>query len=955
MRGAGRLLLAGLALVVLLAGAAAAQDRPLKGVALVVGQSAYRELGPLPNPANDARAVDRLLTDLGFDVVSVTDADQKKLSRALRRFEEDAEGADVALVYYSGHGIEAGGENFLVPVDAGLTSLDDAAERLVPVSRFLEALQEVVPVTIVLLDACRSNPFPADAVVRLEPGGDTAPVTASGLGAPRGAAGIKAASDAPDGLGALVGFAAAPGHVALDGDPGANSPYAAALLKHLSAGGFAFGDVMTMVTEEVYLKTSARQVPWTNSSLRRTLYFGASVEDGEGDDAAIRGERRKLLLTMARIGEPERKQVAAAAQEGGVPMDALFAMLNAVGADMPTDPEAIGRLLQEQSVRLKAIIAERETMTSADPELQRLSALAGDAVLEGALESAISLHQRAKTRVASLATTVDDAEAALRAKRIEFAKVFAGSAETYALAFDHARAAADFAEAYAQAARWDDALALRYKIGEAKALTDLGYYRGDNAALRRAAEAYRQAAALAPPDDDASRRAADTGLAVALWSLGEREGGNASLEESARLLAGALAGIDRAADPDAWATTSGDLAYVLMTLGQRDADPARIEQAVERLGEAVAASDRTGNPLGWARLQTRFGSALLMLGQRRMSLEPIRQAAAAFRAALEERRRETVPLDWAQTTNNLAIALATLGERDPDPAQLLESVELYRGALDVHSRERTPLLWAEAQSNLGTSLFALAGRGGGAAYHREAVAAFRLALEEITRERSPLQWAALQDNLGLALSNLGEAEKDVAPMREAIDAFGLALQERTRERAPLDWATTQGNLANSLYRLGVQTGSPAEFEKAFAAYDAALQERTRERVPLDWARTRNNKGNALYELGMLEKSVERLKQAAAEYRAALEVRSRADDPLGWARSHNNVGQTLLEAGKLAKDKALLAEARVSLEAARDVYLSGGMTQYQQYFELMFMDLDMADLDAMLAEKLKAAQ
>ena len=79
----------------------------------------------------------------------------------------------------------------------------------------------------------------------------------------------------PESLGTVIGFAAEPGQPALDGPAGENSPYAAALLKHLSAGGFSFGDVMTMVTEEVYLKTKAQQLPWTNSSLRRVLTFAA--------------------------------------------------------------------------------------------------------------------------------------------------------------------------------------------------------------------------------------------------------------------------------------------------------------------------------------------------------------------------------------------------------------------------------------------------------------------------------------------------------------------------------------------------------------------------------------------------------------------------------------------------------------------------------------------------------
>lgn len=104
--------------VFLAAGPSRGQDaRPLRGVALVIGNSAYEHLSALPNPANDARAVENLLNDLGFETELSSDRDGRRLARDLRDFIEDAEGADVAVVYYAGHGIEAGGENFLVPVE----------------------------------------------------------------------------------------------------------------------------------------------------------------------------------------------------------------------------------------------------------------------------------------------------------------------------------------------------------------------------------------------------------------------------------------------------------------------------------------------------------------------------------------------------------------------------------------------------------------------------------------------------------------------------------------------------------------------------------------------------------------------------------------------------------------------------------------------------------------------
>ena len=130
-----------LALLCALSATLAAEEKSLKGVALVIGQSKYAHIAPLANPANDAREMVKLLTDLGFDARSVTDRDAAKLRRDLERFVEDAEGADVAFLYYSGHGIEAGGENWLVPVDADVSSLDDAGEKLVPLSAVMDAAE----------------------------------------------------------------------------------------------------------------------------------------------------------------------------------------------------------------------------------------------------------------------------------------------------------------------------------------------------------------------------------------------------------------------------------------------------------------------------------------------------------------------------------------------------------------------------------------------------------------------------------------------------------------------------------------------------------------------------------------------------------------------------------------------------------------------------------------------
>src|ERR1700754_4746521 len=151
------------AMLLLSAAAPMAFAKDLHGVALVIGESDYDsdQLRDLGNPKNDARAMDEMLGNLGFDVDRVLDKGHDKLEQSIADFVDEAKGADVALVYYSGHGIEAGGEDYLVPTDADISSPSKAGESLVPLKQLLDELAKTVPVTIVLLDACRTDAFPA--------------------------------------------------------------------------------------------------------------------------------------------------------------------------------------------------------------------------------------------------------------------------------------------------------------------------------------------------------------------------------------------------------------------------------------------------------------------------------------------------------------------------------------------------------------------------------------------------------------------------------------------------------------------------------------------------------------------------------------------------------------------------------------------------------------------------
>lgn len=829
-----------LLLACLLAGNSLAQEaRTLKGVALIIGQSRYAHVTPLANPAQDARAVDQLLTSLGFDTRSVTDRDTDKLKRDIERFAEDAEGADVALLYYSGHGIEAGGENYLIPIDANLDSLGEAGERLVPLSRIMDRLKQNVPVTILLLDACRTNPFPPGATIKIA--GQSAPqaVAATGLGAPRG---MSALDDQPasDSLGIVVGLAAEPGQVALDGEPGGNSPYAAALVRHLSAvKSEEFGTVMRMVTEEVYLSTKTRQRPWINESLRRLLYFGAEGREETGDEALITGERRGLLLTIAALPTTSRQQVETIAQSNGVPLDALYAMLRVLGQEAPNDPAEFDRLLREQSERLKTLIAERDALSRGDPEIARLSALAERAIAQGALQGAIHFREAAKKKAGESSAPLEQIEANLKARRLELAAVYASSAETYALAFDYRRAAEDYGQASEQAARWDSAAAIRYKLGQADSLQELALFRTEYDAFEQAARSYEEALALAaaaqiPLAADIRHRLATAyegaltergeRLYLALAELGpghkemrRRELSVESLQQAVSFHQETLATLDEARTPQSWADALSNLGSAYYALAERDDQTINVAKAIASYEQALATVTRSDNPGFWATTQSNLGLALLTLARRQNDHSPARAAVAAYEAALGVRGRETAPLAWAATQNRLGSALLLIGIWDNDAPALEKAIDAFDAALGERTRERVPLAWATTQNGRGEALYFLGQRRNDLRLIEQSIAAFEASVGERTRERTPYAWASTQKYLGDALQIIGGSETGTRSLDKAVAAYDAALSIQTEEQYPFERTFTQSKNGEALFLLGLRLRDRATLGLAKAA------------------------------------------------------------------------------------------------------------------------------------------
>src|SRR5260370_6790503 len=225
---------------------------PEQRIALVIGNSNYQNVARLPNPANDAKAVAELLNTAGFEVISATDLNHNQMIEVMQDFSAKIAGRGqntVAMVYYAGHGVQLAGENYLVPVDAKISSepdLIDGSVRLVDVMATLEAIPSRV--RIVVLDACRNNPFPS--------------VVDAGRG--------LAIVDAPNG--SIVGYSTAPGTEAQDGSDG-HSPYTSAFLRLAREPNLPIEKLFKRVRLEVNHATEGEQTPWESSSLTSELYF----------------------------------------------------------------------------------------------------------------------------------------------------------------------------------------------------------------------------------------------------------------------------------------------------------------------------------------------------------------------------------------------------------------------------------------------------------------------------------------------------------------------------------------------------------------------------------------------------------------------------------------------------------------------------------------------------------
>lgn len=427
-------------------------------VALVFGADAYAALRPLANGVNDAVAVQDLLAGLDFEVTLETDRDLRRMRRALVEFAEEAAGADLAVLFFAGHGVEIDGRNLLLPVDAGGATAAALAASALPLEEVVETLHGVVPAALVILDACRDDPF-------------------GGVPEGRGAMALPAdAAEVRPGLGRvgradglLFAFAAAPGATASDG-AGRNSPFTAALVRHLATPGLEVRSALTLVQQDVYDRSRAAQLPYVESGLPAAVFLAPDAEELP--------ERARLLLAMAGIDADLRAQVERAAAARDMPLAPLYA--SAIeGGLAELGWEAREARLAEAA---DAFVETRERLLGLQSNDARVQALRVEA--EGLLER--GERQAALTRLET-AIGIDAGAAAASAavaveRRLSEADTRLSRAGVHAAGFAYAPALADYAAA---------------------------------------ADLYARATALARADGRDPPQLALSGETLALWELGE--------------------------------------------------------------------------------------------------------------------------------------------------------------------------------------------------------------------------------------------------------------------------------------------------------------------------------------------------------------------------------------------------------------------------------------------------
>jgi uncharacterized caspase-like protein len=366
-----------------------------KRVALVVGNSAYQNVALLPNPVHDGAMIAATLKDAGFDVVDFRhDVPAAELRHALRDFADRARDADIAVVYYAGHGMEVNGTNYLIPVDAKLERDTDVYDEAVSLDRVLVAIEPAKQLRLVILDACRDNPF-VKSMKRT--------VASRAIG--RGLAQVEPAS--PN---TLIAYSAKAGSTALDGDT--NSPFTIALSKHLTTPGLDVRRAFGFVRDDVLKDTANRQEPFVYGSLGGDdvpLVPAPAAAPPAAAPSAQSEARRDYELAL-QVGNKDALNAFVAQYPDGFYANLARIQLAKIAAEearIAATEKA--RLAEQQRARLAAEgaqTAQQLQAAEADAKAAEQARVAAEKATQVALEKAADAERKRATAETSAAVVV---------------------------------------------------------------------------------------------------------------------------------------------------------------------------------------------------------------------------------------------------------------------------------------------------------------------------------------------------------------------------------------------------------------------------------------------------------------------------------------------------------------------------------------------------------------------
>ena len=373
-------------------------------VALVVGNSKYEFADKLPNTVSDANAIGALLTKANFDVVELRrDVGVVEFKRAIREFLTAASNADITVVYYSGHGLEIGGVNYLIPVDARLASDFDVQDETIALDRIIEATRSAHKFSLIVLDACRDNPF-----LRASTRAIATREIASRL--------IGVVATGPD---TLIAYAAKAGSVSFDGS-GANSPFTTALVKYIAQPGLDIRIALGKVRDDVMAETGGLQEPFVYGSLG-----GGVISLVPAPAAPESGDSVAADYAMAeRVGSADGWRAFLVAYKSGYYASLARAQLDKLASAGRPTPEpqkpatetsrAAGEKSQDDAQQRVRNTSQRadDRQTSDRQTSDRQASLNANATVETPLSSGVRTCRTDEARLAQLRLSPDAKELA---------------------------------------------------------------------------------------------------------------------------------------------------------------------------------------------------------------------------------------------------------------------------------------------------------------------------------------------------------------------------------------------------------------------------------------------------------------------------------------------------------------------------------------------------------------